>query len=123
MNKAPNKQPLKKIVQEDVITSLVNAGVEKSLAEGIFDILVSFGCIQNFAPRRPLILDQHQRIAPPTPATKLGDIKKLFPRKLRMMECRLMKPSCKRRHAFYQYGKHAITLEREIILGVDEARI
>ena len=92
-------------VWANVIASLMAAGVSRTLAVGIVDILENN---KNHINTPPLILSKEQRVNTPKESTrKFEEIVDMIPRVFFITNRLLAAPSLKREHETYQYCRHA----------------
>lgn len=97
-----------------VITSLMAAGVDRSLAVGIVDILIENAHQKvdelpiNFIISKCKIVN-----APNKDAKIMANIDHIMPRLFSLTKQLLMAPNLKRKHNTYQYCRHAVLIEAD----------
>jgi hypothetical protein len=99
----------------NVIASLMAAGVSRTLAVGIVDILVNNkDHINPKIHHTPLILSKGQMVNTPKTSTKeFEGVAQIMPRLFLITEQLLAAPNLKRKHEAHQYCRHAALIGKE----------
>jgi len=98
----------------NVIASLMAAGVDRTLAVRIVNILVDTGHINPKIHHTPLILSKGQMVKTlQTSPKKLEGITKILPRLFVITDQLLAAPNLKRKHEAHQYCRHAALIGGE----------
>jgi len=98
----------------NVIANLMAAGVSRTLAAGIVDILLDAGHINPKIRHAPLILSRDQMVNTPNTSTKeFEGVAQIMPDLLLVTEQLLAAPNLKWKHDTHQYCRHAALIGGE----------